>query len=883
MPSYWLEVGLRAAALGLAAAPLAWLLRRRGAELRHALWGLVLAGMILLPLLTAALPRLRLLPPREVKAEPVLTAAVSGGDADVAHPAPAPVTPGPDWVELGTALYCLLALAGGVRIGMKLWRAGQEVRRGVPPRGGRAPEVLEEVAAQQRAAAPLPELLESASVRVPFTAGWGSPTIVLPEDWQGWDDLKLRAVLAHELAHARRGDWATAAVAALNRAIFWYHPLAWWLERRLAGLAEESCDAAAMAAVGDARGYARTVLDFAVELCGRREPAWQATAMARSSKVGRRIDRILEGSMNTSCGSRMKRAVWVLLIGAAVPAIYAAAALDWMAVATRPEPQVVAIGQQQIPGATLTSAQAAGLEARLVQNAEDLEARGQLLGYYFSNRLTRQWMEQVFWLTERHPESAIHDSYAAAASRSPEMLGQAEWARLADVWRQKARENASSVDTLLHAARFLRAAEPATAAEYLTTARAAAAGDPRASQELESLYASAALAAARGGDSPLALLGRQVTPDLLNGRDAALVGRVGIAVGQSAASAVEKDLALRLLGRAAELEPANGKWSAELDGLRSGTQSADSELTVVKSVAPVYPPLAKQARIQGVVALRVTVGQDGTAAAVEVISGHPLLVRSAQDAVRQYGFAPSMRGKTGIVRINFTLMDAQPAPASITATAPGKGEAPPKRITVGGNVQQSMLVSQVAPVYPPLAKAARIQGSVRLQVLLSREGEVSEVSVVSGHPLLVQAAVEAVKQWKYRTTLLNGQPVEVMTQVDVNFTLDDKGAAGTAGEEKRLEVGGSVQQPIVEYQVAPDYPPLAKAARIQGTVRLQIVIGKDGTVKEVQAESGHPLLVQAAVDAVRQWRHRTTLLNGEPVEVKAKVELRFELPPKEQE
>jgi periplasmic protein TonB len=96
---------------------------------------------------------------------------------------------------------------------------------------------------------------------------------------------------------------------------------------------------------------------------------------------------------------------------------------------------------------------------------------------------------------------------------------------------------------------------------------------------------------------------------------------------------------------------------------------------------------------------------------------------------------------------------------------------PPKRITIGGNVQQAKLVRQPKPVYPPLAKQARISGIVHLAAVISANGTIQDLKVISGHPLLIPAALEAVKQWVYQPTLLNGEPVEVQTQIDVNFTL----------------------------------------------------------------------------------------------------------------
>jgi protein TonB len=92
-------------------------------------------------------------------------------------------------------------------------------------------------------------------------------------------------------------------------------------------------------------------------------------------------------------------------------------------------------------------------------------------------------------------------------------------------------------------------------------------------------------------------------------------------------------------------------------------------------------------------------------------------------------------------------------------------------IRIGGNVQQANLLSRVTPVYPADAKRDRIQGTVQLQVVIDKEGHVAEVSVLAGPDVLVASAVEAVKQWVYRPTLLNGEPVKVQTTVDVNYTL----------------------------------------------------------------------------------------------------------------
>jgi protein TonB len=94
-----------------------------------------------------------------------------------------------------------------------------------------------------------------------------------------------------------------------------------------------------------------------------------------------------------------------------------------------------------------------------------------------------------------------------------------------------------------------------------------------------------------------------------------------------------------------------------------------------------------------------------------------------------------------------------------------------KQIRVGGNVQAANLIKKITPTYPALAKSARIQGTVRFTAIIGKDGTIQNLQLVSGHPMLVQSATEAVKQWIYKPTLLNDEPVEVITQIDVNFTL----------------------------------------------------------------------------------------------------------------
>jgi len=119
----------------------------------------------------------------------------------------------------------------------------------------------------------------------------------------------------------------------------------------------------------------------------------------------------------------------------------------------------------------------------------------------------------------------------------------------------------------------------------------------------------------------------------------------------------------------------------------------------------------------------------------------------------------------------------QPLPAALSnppaavVPAPEAHASAPQRILLDAAVGQAKLLKQPPLVYPPLAKAARIQGAVRFNAVIAKDGRIQRLDLVSGHPLLVPAALEAVKQWVYRPTFVHGEPVEVETQIEIKFVL----------------------------------------------------------------------------------------------------------------
>jgi protein TonB len=135
------------------------------------------------------------------------------------------------------------------------------------------------------------------------------------------------------------------------------------------------------------------------------------------------------------------------------------------------------------------------------------------------------------------------------------------------------------------------------------------------------------------------------------------------------------------------------------------------------------------------------------------------------------GIPGGMPGAGGVLGGIIGGLPSAPPPPAPKAPPPAPKPTGPAKI--GGNVVAANLINPVKPIYPPLAKMARQQGTVKFEAMISKEGTIEELKVVSGPPLLIQAATDAVKQWRYRPTVLNGEPVEVQTTIDVNFSLSN--------------------------------------------------------------------------------------------------------------
>lgn len=199
--------------------------------------------------------------------------------------------------------------------------------------------------------------------------------------------------------------------------------------------------------------------------------------------------------------------------------------------------------------------------------------------------------------------------------------------------------------------------------------------------------------------------------------------------------------------------------------------------SVFEGVIPMPPPPAAAAATPAAL-----VRHDRHVTAEEVLNSRPVIPRTIKQLVDtpeppDVAGAMNSMGVPGGTRdgvpdgILHSLWSAGNTPPPPPAAAPQPRRRAP--LPVGGQVQAAKLIFGPKPEYPPLAKMARIQGSVRLEAVISTDGTIQHLALISGHPLLVQTAMAAVSRWRYQPTLLNGEPVEVVTDIVVNFILAD--------------------------------------------------------------------------------------------------------------
>ena len=489
-----LNIAVRTTLLAAAIALILVTFRIRSSTARHAAWAAVLSVMLLMPLLLRIAPSVPVPVPRQVAlrvdplpsvaaSPPTLPAALAGATVP-----PTPITPAAaasplelawptvaskrfQWRTILISGYVAVALFFLLRLLFGLVQLAR-IRRNSRP----VPSVGADV-------------FESSSIVTPVTIGLLKPRVVLPVRWCEWPADMLSAVVAHERAHASRRD-PLIALARVNCALYWFHPLAWWLERQLALTAEHACDDAGVTAV-TRRRYAETLLEIAATVRRNRgRLAWHAVGVDGGGQLGHRIDRVLSAEASTAL-SRTRLA----LVSASCAVLIAAANAcrqEIAAVPLREDPQVAAeikdraqqVRERQAlyeKADAMTREEAAALERVLAQNPGDMATRRKLLLVYGKNKVAGDWKynalarrPHALWLIQHHPESELVMRARVSQREDPEGYAQARKLWLATI----ARSDVSPL-VLTHAAKFFEGSEKQIAEDILLRGLARQPDGPR--------------------------------------------------------------------------------------------------------------------------------------------------------------------------------------------------------------------------------------------------------------------------------------------------------------------------------------------------------------------------------------------------------------------
>jgi TonB family protein len=587
-----------------------------------------------------------------------------------------------NWTAFVPAIYLAPVIALFARLLIGLHGLRRMARRSEPIYDPTIRKLVQEMWLQSEAFL-RPRVMLSRDVVAPVTFNTDEVWILLPESWPEWSEGKLRAVLLHEMTHVRRDDSANLLLAALATCVFWFNPLAWFLKRQLAALAEEACDEAVVARETSPQTYANYLIDFASDV----RLAAHSMAFVRRSSLQRRIERIFRNTPGTERGRK-------LLTGAALalffPALYLTAAMRFDEPPNSKKDWTLWPKYAQV--FALSPAAVAALEASLNDNPEDLQARMELTVYYAYHKNNEEmYTKHVVWFARHHPEigslSMTATNYAWITQSNEESKRQIEAA-----WEEALARHNDSPTVISNAAAFIVHTDPSRALQLLKKAEALDSAHPEMYRSrIVAIYVTAEMKTMHpdgkfnGIDmQPETALGLRDRLETSN--DAALLAETGKAIvefGIQLHAEAQSKHGLELIQEAIQLDPNNPAWKEALEWAQTEPQRLANYEKVARAGAP----------------------------------------------------------QPGVVRI-------------------------------GSKVAEASLVTKIDPVYPPLAKEARIQGNVEFSIRVGTDGKVESLSLVRGHPLLVNAAKDAVSKWVYHSATVDGKPIPFETEVIVPFHLN---------------------------------------------------------------------------------------------------------------
>ena len=594
------SVAVRPLGLLAVAAAVMIVFRVRSAAARHAVWTLVTAGMLFVALTQPILPQVGL---RVLDAAPERSLTVAARlEPLAAQFAPVTVERPYPWETVLAGLWAagamllLARLAYGYAFTLRMVHAARPIEPGV---------------------------WESDAVAVPVTV---ASKIVLPLEWREWSVEKRDAVLAHERAHVRRHDWAIAVMAAVNRALFWFHPLAWWLERRLASLAEEACDDAALAAVGSREAYAQALVEIAASVKrGAGRVVWEAMAMARVAEVRTRVERILDDARELSRDVTWRR--WAAISSCALPVAWLASVVHLARVeAATPVEAPVAIEQEDVTGR----------EARIAAAKEKLqELEAQIARFKSENmgRLPEQFQGNVSQLQAAQMQvNAANQALSQLQRQKMQVETQVQNAVTAVNRNQSSSARLVNLNQRIEDLR-----RGLAAAQELYTPNHPQIKKVQAS--LAALEAAFAREQERPSENQSKLELEQEALNLLKTQ----IQMINVEMEEKLNQIHQMNLAINRMSSQIESAPQLEQMYAEL--LRQH-QLANAQLAEASTIGPSLLSRSEPepAGIQAKVELAVTIGTDGIARDMQVIqSPNPALNQRAIECVAKWRFRPAMR------------------------------------------------------------------------------------------------------------------------------------------------------------------------------------------------------------------------------------------------
>jgi TonB family protein len=555
------------------------------------------------------------------------------------------------------------------------------------------------------------DVLRSRAVRHPVTFGVVRPVVLLPDSYGSLDETEQVAVLCHEFLHVRRHDWLFTVTEEILRAVLWFHPGIWWLLGQVDLSREQLVDQEVVALTERRQSYLKALVTLAMTPAG---PILRPASLF----LGRA--HLLQRVALLSREVRMSR-----------PRLVASLALIAVAL-------------------------------------------------IFGGRL----VVQAFPLAQASPAPVV----ASLPTSSPALAAPVG----------PASPSATAQPDAI--------AEPPSAPAEATQSVAQVPRETRPPTPPPAVYKA----------EPAMWSARADQPALPSDADRIVVVRTTIEGGVvTDAEAVSGDQGLVQPAldavHAWQFQPRPGEAITPVTTMigfnfARGQQSGPASEPVriggnlpqpmrIRNINPVYPPEAQAKHTQGVVILELTI--DGAGIPIDAYALRPVegLTAAAIDAALRWRYRPQpdLPRLLMTVTVNFTLMDSGAVvggveggvsggvaggiqggvTGGIVAGSPLQPPPPPNApVRVGGNIRQPEKLKDVRPVYPKEAQDARVQGVVILEIVIGTDGKVQDAKILRSIPLFDQAALDAVRQWEYSVTQLNGTPVPVIMTVTVNFRLE---------------------------------------------------------------------------------------------------------------